>query len=190
MAVWAEENFLAPDRVRVAVLPPGAPLTHKRNVSICLSRGDIIAQADDDDISYPNRLDVLADAFVADSALMLCSADAVVINEDGKIIYDEEGKARLYRFPIRYHWQGQDRELGFHTTAVAYRREAAFAAGLYHPDWQEKGGGRLGKNGMRIGEDFDFYRRILERFGPDSARMLDKVLVQYRLHTGMLTALG
>lgn len=118
-------------------------LSEKRNASITIAKSDIICVADDDDYYWPHWISTVAKTL-----------------ENNTWLRPSEAFRNTPRF-LRYksYPLGKPNDIRFHGS-WAYRKKAWAEIGGYRPD------NYTYQNGF--GEDADFGRRMLERFGPST----------------------
>jgi glycosyltransferase involved in cell wall biosynthesis len=153
-------------RVRVVTLPANAGVAAALNEGIRRSSADFIARMDDDDFSFPDRLETQA-AFLADNPpCAVVGSAACFMDEFGRII------GVLRRMPTHAGCValGRNGDSPFIHGSVMFRREAALRAGLYSE-----------YAAYRWAEDYEFWRRLLRE---GEGRNLERPLYLYRSHAG------
>ena len=127
------------------------------------ARGDIIVRADQDDISYPNRIQTQINFLNINKTIGFCRSRLDWIDEHGAIFrrnWDPHDTATSAR------WQTLWKNIGSHASA-AIRKSVLLEHNLnYRPEM----------NGV---EDYDLWSRLLQY---THMGIIDAVLVQYRVH--------
>lgn len=75
-------------RIVVNVFPEAKGLSGLLNCGLDLCTADYVLRQDADDVSMPNRMQVIADAFAKDDALVLVGSSGEVIDGEGKFLGD------------------------------------------------------------------------------------------------------
>jgi hypothetical protein len=146
------------DRIRVRRQAPGG-LTAALNAGCALARAPVIARMDSDDVALTDRLERQAKYLDAHPDVALLGGGIVLVDEDGREIDREPGRAEL-DFMARY-------ELTH--ASVAMRTDA----------FRRLGGYRLDQS-----EDYDLWLRFEERHG---VAALAEPVIRYRLHPGQFS---
>lgn len=145
-------------RLRVHRQEPGG-LTVALNAGCALARAALVARMDADDVMLPDRLERQVQYLDRHSEVALLGGGIVLVDEAGREIDREPGRARL-DFLVR-------NEL---THATVMMRADAFRA---------LGGYRLDQS-----EDYDLWLRFDERYG---VATVAEPVIRYRLHPGQFS---
>lgn len=145
-------------RLRVHRQEPGG-LTVALNAGCALARAALVARMDADDVMLPDRLERQVQCLDRHSEVALLGGGIVLVDEAGREIDREPGRARL-DFLVR-------NEL---THATVMMRADAFRA---------LGGYRLDQS-----EDYDLWLRFDERYG---VATVAEPVIRYRLHPGQFS---
>jgi glycosyltransferase involved in cell wall biosynthesis len=137
------------------------------NRAIAVSRGDIIARLDADDVALPGLVAAQVAALDADPALGIVGAGFAVIDEQDRL--KQSHRRPESDFEIR--WTCLFANPFVHST-VAFRRSCFDAAGGYDRAW-------------RVSSDYEFWFRLLEH---SRGANIQQELLYYRENSRGLTA--
>jgi GT2 family glycosyltransferase len=159
------ERFAREDpRFRVLVQENGGAAS-ARNLAIGEARAPLLALADADDVSLPDRFRQQVDRFAQDPDLAVLGTGAGIIDEDGALT----GLSLLPSSHQEIH-EGLLRGDCIYNPSVMMRTEAVRGVGGY-------------RRHLRYAEDYDLFLRML----PARFANLDRALVLYRLHATQMT---
>lgn len=154
-------NKITDERVKIFSNEKNIGLVNSLNKAVHLSKGNLIARMDADDISMPERLEVQY-KYMEEKCLDMVGADIQFINEDGDITVE------------RFH---------FPTTQDQILLNIKYGNCLAHPTWLVKKEIYLDLHGYRnvkSCEDYDFVLRVLNK-GIYQVGNVPIVCLQYRL---------
>lgn len=162
----AEEYAAGDERVRV-FHQENKGLTATRNSAVAFARGELLAWQDNDDTSYPARLEKQV-------AYMHANPDCAYLGAAAEIF--SEGEDAAVTVALVWHEQLCDRLLTencFFSGSVMLRKSALLACNGYDE-----------RPGTNVVEDFDMAMRIAQRH---RVANLPEVLYRYRLNPGGLS---
>ena len=154
-------NTITDERVKIFSNEKNIGLVNSLNKSVHLSKGNLIARMDADDISMPERLEVQY-KYMQEKCLDMVGADIQFINEVGDVTVE------------RFH---------FPTTQDQILLNIKYGNCLAHPTWLVKKEIYLDLHGYRnvkSCEDYDFVLRVLNK-GIYQVGNVPIVCLQYRL---------
>jgi glycosyltransferase involved in cell wall biosynthesis len=137
-----------------------------RNSGIRISKGELIAFCDDDDLWMENKLEVLLEYMKVEK--IVCS-NANVIDKNDKVLFDQITKFDSDRYVDLYQLLVDNR---IQTSCVIVRKDVLLDAGLFDVS-----------NGNRS-EDWCVWIKIAEKF---NIKYVNKSLVSYRIHDNNLS---
>ena len=154
-------NTITDERVKIFSNEKNIGLVNSLNKAVHLSKGNLIARMDADDISMPERLEVQY-KYMQEKCLYMAGADIQFINEVGDVTVE------------RFH---------FPTTQDQILLNIKYGNCLAHPTWLVKKEIYLDLHGYRnvkSCEDYDFVLRVLNK-GIYQVGNVPIVCLQYRL---------
>lgn len=154
-------NTITDERVKIFSNEKNIGLVNSLNKAVHLSKGNLIARMDADDISMPERLEVQY-KYMQEKCLDMVGADIQFINEVGDVTVE------------RFH---------FPTTQDQILLNIKYGNCLAHPTWLVKKEIYLDLHGYRnvkSCEDYDFVLRVLNK-GIYQVGNVPIVCLQYRL---------
>jgi len=86
LAILRQFADSAPFEVRIELNPEKLGVARNFSRAIGLCSGDVIALSDQDDIWFPNKLQVIGDSLAADGAIGMVFSDAVAIGANGRTL--------------------------------------------------------------------------------------------------------
>jgi GT2 family glycosyltransferase len=164
---WAARR--APPGLRLARNPRRLGPSRSRNLGVALSRGELIAFLDHDDLWRPRYLAAMARAFRRPETMYACS-DNDVIDGRGRVRIRRTMRRAEYAQPAFTALSGLPRVPSF--SAVTLRRSA----------WEAVGG--LDEGFKLYCDDSDLAFRLGLAYGPGAFAFVDEVLVSRRLSRG------
>jgi len=137
-------------------------ISYSRNIGNLLSRGEIIAVADSDDVNLPNRLEVSCKEMEKSKADMIYSS---------MFHFDDSGEKELIpSHPFSYE-RLKEGNFIYHPT-IAYRRDVAMTC-PYNED-------------LEMVEDYHFYLQAAEK--GYQFHQVEEPLAMHRLHEGQISS--
>lgn len=160
------EQYAANDaRIKVIHNQENQKLPQSLNIGFEHSKGEFLTWTSDDNYYLPTALERMYTYLVANEDVYLVCADMEMIDSVGK----EVGKFKCYNIPRLFYRNG----IG---ACFMYRRVVAEQIGGYDKE-------------LFLIEDYDYWLRLLKRYGSSSIRNIEEILYVYRVHENSLTVI-
>ena len=149
------------DRLRILENPENKGLIFSRNLGIREAHGKYLAILDCDDIALTDRLQIQYDYLESNPKIAVCGGHAIIIDEYGK-------EKEFFQVPLTHKNMG---------ILMLFRNTIVNSTAMIRVDILKEIGGYLN---YEIGEDFDLFLRIAERYDITN---IDYTLSKYRINT-------
>ncbi|WP_338635678.1 glycosyltransferase family 2 protein [Spirobacillus cienkowskii] len=160
------QNYsLKDNRVKI-IKNNGKKISGALNTGLNLAKGEYIARMDTDDISLPKRLEIQVDFLNNNPDYVLCSTNAIIIDEDSKIIINKM-YLELENVPLEVR---QIFENGVAHPSVMFRRKEILEKHLCYKNV--------------VAEDYQFWFDIIKYY---RIKRIPDCLLMYRSHKNNLS---